>query len=141
MLRWARIGFHKKGAETHYVELVFLHPMGFAGRVVYFGVFGAQHVDELFFMLGMAWCGFHKNRAGTRYTELAYLHPVGTAGHIVHSSASVREMWSHYFSCSGGTGMYSKKVLHDTLCRTGVFAFGGICRSCCAFCCVWGAKC
>jgi hypothetical protein len=58
-------------------------------------------------MLGMAWCGFHKNRAGTRYTELAYLNPVGTAGHIVHSSASVRETWSHYFSCWGGTGMYS----------------------------------
>jgi hypothetical protein len=42
MLRWARWVFHKKRAETHYVELVFLHPVGSAGPVVHFGTFGLR---------------------------------------------------------------------------------------------------
>jgi hypothetical protein len=35
MLGWGQCGFHKKGAETRYVELVFFHLVGFTGHVVH----------------------------------------------------------------------------------------------------------
>jgi hypothetical protein len=37
MLGWAQCDFHNKRAGTRYVELVFLHLVGSAGLVVYFG--------------------------------------------------------------------------------------------------------
>jgi hypothetical protein len=39
-LKWPCCGFHEKGAGTYYVELVFLHPMGSMGHVVYSGASG-----------------------------------------------------------------------------------------------------
>jgi hypothetical protein len=38
MLVWDRYGFRKKSAETRYIGLMFLHPIGSAGHVVYSGV-------------------------------------------------------------------------------------------------------
>jgi hypothetical protein len=73
MLRWYRCGFYKKRVRTRYVELVFLHPVGSAGHVVYSGASGAQNGDTLFFMLWWAQCGFHKKRIGTHYAELVFL--------------------------------------------------------------------
>jgi hypothetical protein len=35
MLGWDQCEFHKKRTETRYVELVFLHPLGFVGHVVH----------------------------------------------------------------------------------------------------------
>jgi hypothetical protein len=52
MLGWARCGFHRKLAGICYAELVFLHPLGSAGHIVYSDVSKAPIVDELFFMLG-----------------------------------------------------------------------------------------
>jgi hypothetical protein len=72
---------------THYVELEFLQPVGYAGHIVHFGAFEVQNVDVLFFMLEWDRYGFHKKRTGTRYAELEFLHPVGSVGHRVHSSA------------------------------------------------------
>jgi hypothetical protein len=103
-LGWAWCGFHKQCARTHYVELVFLHPVGSAYHVVHTGAFGPRIVDTLFFMLGWARYGFHKMHIGKRYAEFLFLHAVGYADHIVHSSASVGIYGSHSaFQCAWGT--------------------------------------
>jgi hypothetical protein len=40
MLGWARCGFHIKHVESHYADLVFLHPVGSVGHVVRSGASG-----------------------------------------------------------------------------------------------------
>jgi hypothetical protein len=37
MLEWEECGFYKMRDGTPYTKLVFLHPMGYAGRVVHCG--------------------------------------------------------------------------------------------------------
>jgi hypothetical protein len=37
MLGWDWCGFNKKRASICYAELMFLHPVGYAGHVVHFG--------------------------------------------------------------------------------------------------------
>jgi hypothetical protein len=69
MLRWARCGFHTKGVGAHYMEHVFLHPVGSAGLVVHSVASEAFNVDTLFFMRWWARRSFHKKRARTHYTE------------------------------------------------------------------------
>jgi hypothetical protein len=78
----------KKCARTRYVEHVFLHPVGFAGHVVYSGPSVTRNIDALFFMLGLDRYGVHKKCTWTHYAELVFLHPVGSTGHVVHSGAS-----------------------------------------------------
>jgi hypothetical protein len=51
-----------------------------------------------------------------------------------------RETSTYYFLCSSGIGTDSIKARRDTLCRTCVFASGGICRSRSAFRCIQGMK-
>jgi hypothetical protein len=53
MLGWAQCGFHKKRAQTRYVELVFLHPVGSAGHVGHFGASGQRIIDKQFFHAGI----------------------------------------------------------------------------------------
>jgi hypothetical protein len=48
MLRWDWYELHKKCTGTHYVELVFLHPMRFAGHVVHSSPSVARNVNVLF---------------------------------------------------------------------------------------------
>jgi hypothetical protein len=87
ILGWDRYKFHKNRARTRYVELVFLHPVGFAGHVVRFGASRVWNLDALFFMLCRARCSFHKKRTGKRFAEIVFLHRGGSAGHVVHSGA------------------------------------------------------
>jgi hypothetical protein len=70
-------GFNKKHAGTCYDKLVFLHPVGSAGDIVYSGVPGAQNVNALFFLFRCDRFGFSKMRTGRHYTKLVFLHPVG----------------------------------------------------------------
>jgi hypothetical protein len=109
---WARCGFHKKRAGTRYIKTV-----GSAGHIQYFSFFGAWNINALSFMMGWVRCNFHKKHVGTCYSKLLVLHPVGSAGHVVHSSASGREMSTHYFSSSSGTVTDSIKnaQVHVTL--------------------------
>jgi hypothetical protein len=88
MRGWAWCCFRKKRVGTQYTELVFLHPLGFAGHIVHSGVFGPRHIDALFFMLGWAQYAFDKKDVRTSYAELVFLHPVGSMGHVVHSDVS-----------------------------------------------------
>jgi hypothetical protein len=77
----------KKRAGTSYTELVFLHPVGSEGHLVYSAMSGAQNVDTLFFIFRWVLYGLHKKRGGTRYSEHVFLHLAGSADHVVHSDA------------------------------------------------------
>jgi hypothetical protein len=61
MLLWDRFDFHKKRVGTSYIELVFLHPVGYAGPVVHSGASGARYIDALFFILVWDRYRFHQN--------------------------------------------------------------------------------
>jgi hypothetical protein len=52
--------------------------------------------------------------------------------HLAH------ETLTHYFSCSGSSCAVSIKSARDTLHQNCVFAYDGICGSCCALRCVQG---
>jgi hypothetical protein len=73
MLRWDQCSSHKKHVGASYVDLVLLHPVGYAGHVVHCGVSGAQIVNALFFLLG--WAGTDSRRsASTLITPNLYFH-------------------------------------------------------------------
>jgi hypothetical protein len=48
MLGWARCAFHKKHVGTRYIELVFLHPVGSAAYIMYFGASGRETSTHYF---------------------------------------------------------------------------------------------
>jgi hypothetical protein len=72
MLGYNQYRFHKNHAGTHYVELLFLHPVGFAGDVVDSSVSGVQKVDALFFVLRWDQYVLDKMCARIRYAELVF---------------------------------------------------------------------
>jgi hypothetical protein len=88
MLVWAQCSFHKKRVEPCYVDIVFLHPVGYAGHVVHSGASGPRNINALFFMLGWDWCGFHKKHVGTHYAELVFF----ASGGIYESHSAFRSV-------------------------------------------------
>jgi hypothetical protein len=96
---------------------VFLHPVGSAVHVVYFGASAERHVIALFFMLGLDRYGFDKKRVGTGYNEPVFLHPVGSTGHLGHLVCPVHKISMNYFPFSGGPrAVYIKSALgHGTM--------------------------
>jgi hypothetical protein len=55
MLGWDWYGFNKRRTGTRYIELVFLHKMGYAGHVVHSGTSRSRNIDALFLMLRVDW--------------------------------------------------------------------------------------
>jgi hypothetical protein len=88
MLEWGQYEYDKKRVGTHYVDIVFLYPVGPADHVAHFDASGPRNIDTLFFMLGWARCSFHKRCAQTRYAEHVSLHLVGSAGHVLRPGPS-----------------------------------------------------
>jgi hypothetical protein len=114
MLRRALCDFHEKDVGKCYVELVFLHLVGSVGHVVHYGASRAWNLNTLFFMLWLLGAGYIKTTSRRGKPDMCFLHPVGSAGHVVHTG---HEISIHYFSCWGGTSVYSKTSVtgHVTL--------------------------
>jgi hypothetical protein len=124
MLGWARCSFHKKCTRTPYVQLVFLHPVGFASHVVHSGA--SRNVIVLLFMLGWDQYGFDKKHL-TSYAEFVFLHLEGSMGHIVHSGATeVRNGVGTIFHAWVGPVRIRQKAHWDTLHFSCVFTSRGI---------------
>jgi hypothetical protein len=76
MLGWAWCGFRKKRAQTCCTEVIFLHPVGFVGKIVHSVATRLRHVDGLFFMPEWDQDGLNKKRVGAHYVEILSLHLV-----------------------------------------------------------------
>jgi hypothetical protein len=111
MLGWDQYGLGKRCIGTRYVELLFFYPVGSPSHAVHFGASEERIVDTLFFKLRWERYRFDKKQIRTLYAKLVFSHPVGSTGNVVHSSASGARNVDALFSCSGGTGTDSIKIV------------------------------
>jgi hypothetical protein len=141
MLMWDRYRFQKRRIGTHYAELVFMHPVGYAGHLVHCGAFGACNIDVLFFLLGWDWYEFHKMRRDTRCRTCVFA--IGGICGSRRAFLCLRRAKRRHtsFRAREGLVLLPQKVHQDKLRQTCVFASSGICGSRSAFRCIRGAKC
>jgi hypothetical protein len=97
---WDRYGLDKKRTGTHYVFLVFLHPVGYAGRIVHSGASGVQNANS-FSCSGGPGAVYIKSPPGHVTPNLCFLHHVGCAGRVVRSGASGHETSTHFHAQVG----------------------------------------
>jgi hypothetical protein len=64
MFGWSRCSSYKRGAWTHYDELVFLHPAGLAGHVLHSSASRPRNVNALFSCSGGVGTDSTKNAPG-----------------------------------------------------------------------------
>jgi hypothetical protein len=72
MLGWDRCGFQKMHVGTRYVELVFLHPVGYSGHFEHSGESGRETSTHYFSRSGGTGTDSTQMRARTCYTELMF---------------------------------------------------------------------
>jgi hypothetical protein len=75
-----RYRFDKKGVRTRYAELLFLHPVGYAGHIVHSTASGVQNIDELFFHAQVGLVRIAEKHGITRYADHVFMHPVRSMG-------------------------------------------------------------
>jgi hypothetical protein len=131
----------EKHVRTCYDELMFLHPVGSAGHVVYSSASGARNVNTIFFMLRWDWYGFHKKLLETRTMNFVFAF-----GGIYVSRCAFQCAWATKRQCTicharVGPEPSPQEAHWDTIQQTCIFPSGGICGSRSVFrLCVWGAK-
>jgi hypothetical protein len=104
-----RVRFHKRHDTTPYTELGFLHPVGSAGHVMHCSASMVRNIDALFFMIGWDRYRFQQKRTETHNAELVFCirWDLRVTYNILLCLGC--KTLTHYFSCSGGTGMDSTK--------------------------------
>jgi hypothetical protein len=122
ILGWGQYEFHKKHARTHFTDLLFLHPVGFAGHIVHSSVFGARNVDAVFFMLWWDRYGIDKKHviADTSCQTCVFCIWWDIWVTCI-PELSRHETSTDYFSCLGGPIVFSIKNHVGTHYATVVF--------------------
>jgi hypothetical protein len=86
MLGWDWCGFHKKRIGKSYVELVFLHLVGYVSRSVFWCVRGVKHRCTIFHACVRLIHIPQKARKDMLY-RTCVLHLIGSVGHVVNGGA------------------------------------------------------
>jgi hypothetical protein len=95
------------------------------GHVVHSGASEVQNIDTLFFMLGWTGFGSHKKRFETCYTKLFLTGGIYGSHSALWCIQGVKRRCT-IFHFQLGQRRIPQKACWDMLCRTCVFASGGI---------------
>jgi hypothetical protein len=134
LLEWDEYGFYKMRDGTPYTKLVFLHPMGYAGRVVH--VVRPRRETSMHYFSCLGGTGTDSKNSTSRHVTLNLCFVCGgicesrSAFRCVQDAKcrSGRKMPTHYFSYSAGSDMHSTKS-----------AMGDITTNLC-FCIWWDSR-
>jgi hypothetical protein len=97
----SRYDFNKKRAETHFAELVFLHPVGSTGFIVYSGTSGREMSTHYFLILGGPGAVSIKSMLGHVTSNFCFCSLLDLqVSHCIPRSLG-HEMSTNYFLCSG----------------------------------------
>jgi hypothetical protein len=121
MLWWDRYRFHEKRIGTSYAELVFLHPVGFAGHVLFRCIRGMKCRRTIFH----AWVGLVRIAQKVRRNTFHWTCDFASSG-IYGSSSAFWCVWGAkrrrtIFHARVGPVWIWQKALQDMLRRTWIF--------------------